>query len=227
MTHVRRALRPPVGSAVGAATLVVLIACGATTAGAQRTGSEGLSLTPRVGVLLPTTTLGPWLSAHARMAPGVSVGLEAAIPIGSVLAARAVTDIALGVGPRVHGSDCTLDCRSDREYAGAMLTAVADLMARSAVAGRWRFRGAAGGGIKAYLYPTSGSDCRIGEDVCLAMAHFTESGVDPTLHLAAAATRSGGRYAVVLELGDYVSRYRGERVQHDLLLSVGIRRQRR
>jgi hypothetical protein len=84
-----------------------------------------------------------------------------------------------------------------------------------------------GGGLKGYLFPAMGSSCAPTNDVCAATLRFTKNQADPTVHVAAALTRPLGRREVMFELGDYVSRYDGGPVQHDLLLTLGIRRRAR
>lgn len=210
---------------------VLITACAALWGLASGPGRAAAQVrvltTPRVGAFVPTRTLGPWLTASARTGPGVSLGLTFEIAKREGIAARAEIDAALGSGPWVQSDDCSRSCGRQNTYAAAVALGVADLVIPFRATGHAGVNLLVGGGLKGYLFPAMGSSCAPTDDVCAATLRFTKNQADPTVHVAAALTRPLGRREVMFELGDYASRYDGGRVQHDLLLTLGIRRRAR
>ena len=182
-----------------------------------------LATMPRVGAFVPTTTLGPWLTASARTGPGVTLGVTSEAVRRERIGLRVELDAALGAGPHVQSDDCSRSCGRENTYAGAVVLAVGDVSVPLHSGARARLDLIFGGGMKAYLFPATGGSCAPTDDICAATLQFTRSRADRTVHAAASLRRRAGRRHVVLELGDYVSRYDGGRVQHDLLVTVGLR----
>lgn len=178
---------------------------------------------PRLGAFLPTTTLGPWLTARARTGRGVALGLTSEAVRREQIGVRAAIDIALGAGPRVQSGDCSRRCGRENTYAGAVALALGDVILPVHPGARARLALLLGAGLKAYVFPATGSSCAPTDDICAATLQFTRNRADPTVHIGASVQARAGRPNIVLELGDYAGRYDGGRVQHDLLLTLGIR----
>ena len=195
----------------------------AAPARAQGSNSQHGSTTIRIGGFVPLRPLGTVEGMRSYLAPGLSMGVSRDLsgpPTG--IGFRAGADLVVLSGIRSKPSDgCLTACSASRDYEGMAVVFTGALMSPSVSRGRTSLRAVLGGGAKAYLFPFPKGDCLAFTDAgCRAQVAFAKNRVEPTLYFGAALNR-GGR--VGLELGDYLSRYKGNNTQHDLLFSLNWR----
>lgn len=202
---------------VGAALLGAALLAPATSACAQRLE---LRLAPRVGAFIPAGRLvrehDGLIRFRAELAPSLAVGLGLELDAPRLrLGVRAGVDYATAPTLVAHGF--TVDS------AGVgFLVASADVVLRP-LDRRARIRPflAAGAGLKRYVVPEAG--------LTRALAGvLPRDRTDPALHGAAGAEVRSGPIGVAAEVGDYVSWFLApstghQRVQHDVLVTVGLR----
>ncbi|MBX6363780.1 MAG: hypothetical protein IRZ00_07925 [Gemmatimonadetes bacterium] len=202
---------------VGAALVGAALLAPAPSARAQQLE---LRLAPRIGAFVPAGRLvrehDGLIRFRADLAPSLAVGLGLELDAPRLrLGVRAAVDYATAPTLVAHGF--TVDS------AGVgLLVAGADVVLRP-LDGRARVRPflAAGAGLKRYLVPEAG--------LTRALAGVLPSDrTDPALHGAAGAEARWGPIGVVAEAGDYVSWFLApstghQRVQHDLLVTLGLR----
>jgi hypothetical protein len=219
--------------------LAALLVLGTVAGASAQADQSRFRITPVVGWYSPTQHLGVVsggeepVRLQAEASPAFGAAVETTVP-GTAIEVRGQLLYAPSTGVSASRFDrfepCGTDCSravytSDPLAAGSVVLAVADAVVRLPRLGPARFYGVAGGGARKYSFDREELGSEYSQALSDGSARFVA-------HVGLGVSANVGPVELTAEAGDYFGHYRvmnpeaasTDRMQHDLGVTLGIRR---